>query len=99
MTALIHARANDGRPIARAATPQDRPLARFLTEEVTSPDYALMLAAQTEGHATGDAYAVIFEAETALLEHLYLPDQPVARVPRARFSAALRAWAGFLRDG
>ena len=74
-------------------------LARFLTEEVRWPhyvdlllDYAERAANGTPDTATGNAYGVSFDGQTARIEHLFLLDQPVAEIPSDVFAETLRAW-------
>lgn len=98
MSALTFTLDPDGRPLARSdpASAIDAALAGFLTQDVPWAAYADRLAA-ADTVVTGNAYAVTFEANSVRIAHLHLPDAPVVCVPRARFLAALRAWAAFLR--
>ncbi|MDA8231472.1 MAG: hypothetical protein M0006_09040 [Magnetospirillum sp.] len=80
--------------------PPQRPspgLNEFLADEVRARPYADLLLERTlaagRGEAvpgaSGDAFYVTFGPEEIVIEHHYLEDWPLVRVPRETFLAAL----------
>ncbi len=98
----------EGRPVAAALgeVNASNDLAAFLTDEVHWPHYATLLldqaAAEPGGSgatATGNAYAVTFDADTVTIEHLHIPERKPIRLARTDFVAIMTAWRAHLEAG
>jgi hypothetical protein len=103
---LVFARDADGRPFAACAADdpgQAAILAAFLTDDVPGPQYAEELAVQADadamGEAVGNAYVLVLRGQEAVIEALFLAEQPPAVLPRGDLAMVLRDWARFLRAG
>ncbi len=79
-------------------------LGRFLTEEVTSTDYADLLAdcvteSKRTGKAvvnTGNAYATTLGPDPVTIEHLHVKGHAAVHVTLAVFEQALAEWRDFI---